>query len=61
MLATVPAPRKADVTNDADEPSARHQRGMALTPNLIELLEKLFIVLDPPQLAIGRRYSLRTQ
>ena len=53
MPAGILPPRKADVAHHADEASAGDQRLMAHAPDVVELVEELFVILDPAQLAVA--------
>jgi hypothetical protein len=45
--------READVANHAANSSSRDQKSQALTPNLIELIQKLVVILNFSKLTIG--------
>src|SRR5260221_9102132 len=46
------APREADVTHDADQPSTRHERAETMRPYLVELGQELVVALDVPHLPV---------
>lgn len=46
-------PREAHVADHADKAPARNERAEAMRPHLVQLFQKLIVVLDMPHLSVG--------
>jgi hypothetical protein len=52
---TVPTPGKAHIPDHADQPAARNKNPEAVPPNLIQLVVKILVFTDRPELTfVGR-------
>src|SRR6516225_413996 len=47
------ATRETDVTNNADEPSSRHEGPKRMAPDLVKFGNELVVILDVTHLAFG--------